>query len=45
MRKEYIKPILIVRTLEDEVLSWTEGSVELDDNEGGIVIPPWFFGV
>ena len=44
MKKEYVEPILVIRILEDDVLSATAGSVELDENEGGMVVPPWFFG-
>ncbi len=44
MKKEYVEPMIIIRILEDDVLSATGPSYELDDNETGVIIPPWFFG-
>ena len=44
MKKEYITLDLKIRLLADDVLTVENGSFELDDNEGGMVTPPWFFG-
>ena len=44
MKKVYLQLKMNIRFLKDDVLTVENGSFELDDNEGGMVTPPWFFG-
>ena len=43
MKKEYKQLDVQIRALEDDILSVQNASFELDEDESGMVTPPWFF--